>query len=75
MTKTRFFAPLAAVALLATGAAPAFATAQDSGGSVSASSEKEARKTCKRFDHSASRLLSEKLCYTKADWKKFNSTN
>jgi hypothetical protein len=75
MTKTRFFAPLAAVALLAAGAAPAFAKSQDNGGnggSAAAAAEKGERKICKRYPHSASRLRSENLCYTKAQWKVFN---
>ena len=76
MTKTRFFAPLAAAALLAAGSAPAFAKSegsQNSSGSAAASAEAGERKICKRFDNSASRLRSERLCLTKAEWKKFEA--
>ena len=77
MTKTRIFNALAAAALLSAGTAPAFAKAQDSQSvsSPGASSEKSERKICKRFDHTASRLLSETVCFTKADWKKFDNLN
>ena len=77
MIKSRIFTAFAAAALIGAGSAPAFAKAQDSQSvnSAGASSDKSERKTCKRFDHSASRLLSEKVCFTKSDWKKFNSLN
>ena len=77
MTKTRFFAPLAAAALLAAGAAPAFAKSQDSQSSsvvsASASAGKSERTTCRRYQNSESRLKSERLCLTKTQWKKFEN--
>ena len=77
MIKTRIFSAFAAAALVGVGTAPAFAKSQDSQvvGGVGASSDKSARKTCKRFDHSASRLRGETVCLTKAQWKKLNSQN
>jgi flagellar motility protein MotE (MotC chaperone) len=76
MIKNRFLTAFAAAALLGAGA-PAFAKTQDSqpANSEGASSAKGERKICKRFDHSTSRLLSESVCFTKSDWKKFNSLN
>jgi predicted transglutaminase-like cysteine proteinase len=73
MTKTRIFAPIAAAALLAASGAPAFAKSQDSQGSGSVVSveEKGERKICKRFQNSASRTRSERVCLTKTQWKKF----
>jgi hypothetical protein len=77
MIKTRIFTAFAAAALVAAGSAPAFAKSQDNqtNGSVAGASEKGERKICKRFDHSASRLLSERVCFTKSDWKKFDAQN
>ena len=74
MIKTRIFTALAAAAIAAAGSAPAFAKSQDSqgNGSVATASDKGERKICKRFDNSASRMRSEKLCLTKAQWKKFD---
>ena len=62
MTRTRYFAPLAALSLLAASAAPALAKAQDGegNGSVAASSKSE-KKICKTFDNTASRMKREKL--------------
>jgi hypothetical protein len=77
MIKTRIFAAAAAAALIGAGSAPAFAKTQDSQSvtSAGASSSKGERKICKRFANTASRTQSEKLCLTKADWKKFDSQN
>ena len=74
MTRNRYLAPLAALTLLATSAAPALAKAQDGegNGSVAAKSEK---KICKTFENTASRMKREKLCLTKAQWKKFDADN
>ena len=73
MTKTRFFAPLAAAALLAAGAAPAFAKTQDGQTVEAASAGKSERKICKRFDRSESRMRSERVCLTKAGWEKLQA--
>jgi hypothetical protein len=77
MIKTRIFTAFAAAALIGAGTAPAFAKTQDNQPSetADASASKNQRTHCKRFDHSASRLLSEKVCFSKSDWKKFNSLN
>ncbi len=78
MIKTRIFTAFAAAALVAAGSAPAFAKSQDNQGNGSAGASVEDRgdrKICKRFDHSASRLLSERVCFTKSDWKKFDAQN
>jgi hypothetical protein len=75
MTKTRLFTAFAAAASIAASSAPAFAKAQDSqgNGSVGASSrETGQRKICKRYENSTSRLLSERLCLTMPQWKKFD---
>lgn len=72
MTKTSFLAPLAALSLLAAGAAPAFAKAQDEQAAATAGSAGE-KKTCKTFQNTASRMKAQKLCLTKAQWKKFNN--
>jgi len=75
MTKTSFFAPLAAVALVAAGAVPAFAKSQNDQANSSAAStgEKGERKICKRFTRSETRVGSEKVCLTKAQWQKFDA--
>jgi hypothetical protein len=77
MIKTRIFTAFAAAALIGAGSAPAFAKTQDNQPSESAgaSASKSERKLCQRFEHSASRLLSEKVCLNKTDWKKFNNLN
>ncbi len=77
MIKTRIFTAIAAAALVGAGSAPAFAKSQDNqtNGSVAAASDKGERKICKRFDNTASRLRSEKVCLTKSDWKKFDAQN
>jgi hypothetical protein len=73
MIKTKIFAAFAAAAILGAGTAPAFAKSQDSQGNGSAASEdKGARKICKRFENSASRMRAERLCLTRAEWKKFD---
>jgi hypothetical protein len=73
MTRNRYLAPLAALSLLAT-SAPAFAKAQegDGNGSVTATSKSE-KKICKTFENTASRMKREKLCLTRAQWKKFDA--
>ena len=73
MNPTKLFAPLAALSLLAV-SAPALAKSQDSdgNGSVAAKSEK---KICKTFENTASRMKREKLCLTRAQWKKFDAEN
>jgi hypothetical protein len=78
MIKTRILKAFAAAALIGAGSAPAFAKTQDSQGNGSAgasASDRGERKICKRFDNSASRLRSERLCLTKAEWKKFDDQN
>ena len=77
MTKSRIFAAFAAAALVGAGSAPAFAKTQDSQSvaSAGAASEKSERKICKRFDQTGSRVRGETVCFTKADWKKFDSLN
>ena len=72
MTKSRFLAPLAAIALIAAGSAPAFAKAQDEQAPAAGTSGGE-KKICKTFENSASRMKPQKLCLTKAQWKKFQS--
>jgi hypothetical protein len=71
MIKTRIVTAFAAVALLSAGAAPAFAKTQDSqsmaSGGASASSE---RKVCKHFHNTVTRLGRERVCLSKAEWKK-----
>jgi hypothetical protein len=77
MIKTRIFTAFAAAALIGAGTAPAFAKTQDNQPSenAGASASKSERKICKRFDNTASRLRSERVCLTKSDWKKFDSLN
>jgi hypothetical protein len=75
MTKTRLFTAFAAAASIAASSAPAFAKAQDSQGNGSpgaSARETGERKICKRFENSSSRLLSERLCLTRTEWKKFD---
>jgi hypothetical protein len=71
---------LASVAALAMAAGtPAFA-AKDQNRQVGASDsdggagEKVEKKTCRTFPNSASRMKSERLCLTKAEWKKFEES-
>ncbi len=77
MIKTRIFTAIAAAALVGAGTAPAFAKSQDNqtNGSIAAASDRGERKICKRFENSASRMRSEKLCLTKDEWKKFDAQN
>jgi hypothetical protein len=77
MSKTRIFTAFAAVALSAAGSAPAFAKTQDNQGNGSAGAGASAedrgeRKLCKRFENTASRMRSEKVCLTKSEWKKWD---
>ena len=47
------------------------AMASDSNGG--AGEAKEARKICRTFRNTVSRMKAEKLCLTKAEWKKFEA--
>jgi predicted transglutaminase-like cysteine proteinase len=74
MTANRFITAFAAAALLATGAAPAFAKAQDSqGNGSSAAAQSGERKTCKVFEMTGSRTRAERVCLTKSQWKEFDA--
>jgi hypothetical protein len=70
MTKTSLFAPLAALSLLAAGAAPAFAKAQGEQPAATGSG-KEQRKICRNIPRTESRLT-ERVCLTKAQWRKLD---
>jgi hypothetical protein len=72
MTKTSFFAPLAALSLLAAGAAPAFAKAQDDQAAANAGG-KEERKICRTIPRTESRMNAKRLCLTKAEWRKLEN--
>ena len=75
MNPHRIFAPLAALSLLAAAASPALAKAQEGDGnaSVASASSKGEKKICKTFENTASRMKREKLCLTRAQWKKFDA--
>ena len=72
MTRTAIFAPLAALSLVAAGASPAFAKSQNEGAATSAGAKAE-RKICKTIDATGARTRSEKVCLTKAQWKKLDA--
>ena len=67
---------IAATAALGLAAgAPALA-AKGQGGQAAGGSgakEKRERKVCRSFDNSASRMKGEKLCLTRAQWKKYEA--
>jgi hypothetical protein len=73
------FASTAVLAMVA--GTPAFAAksnqdeqaiaASDGGSGVSAKAE---RKTCRYIDNTESRMKRQRLCYTKAEWRKFEET-
>lgn len=75
MSIKMIFASTAALAMVA--GTPAFAAksqseqvaASDSGGDAGV----KARKICRTFKNTISRLKREKLCLTRADWKKFEA--
>ena len=71
MRMNQIFASAAALALIA--GTPAFAAKgqneQAAGGS--GAKTKSERKICRTFENSASRMKQEKLCLTRAEWKKF----
>jgi hypothetical protein len=74
MTANRFFTVAAAAALLATGAAPAFAKSQDSQGNGSTAAARQGeRKICKTFANTETRMRSERLCLTKSQWREFDA--
>ena len=78
MSIKMIFASTAALAMVA--GTPAFAAksqsqnqqvaAADSGGGAGVQKDK---KICRSFPNSASRMKREKLCLTKAEWKKFEA--
>lgn len=77
MTIKLIFAASAALALVA--GAPAFAAKSQnrqtvgSDGGGSGAKAKGERKTCRTFDSTESRMKREKLCLTRAQWKKFEA--
>jgi hypothetical protein len=67
-----------AAALAMAAGTPAFAAKSQNQNREVAASEaggggEKARKTCRTFRHSASRMKAEKLCLTRAEWKKFQA--
>ena len=81
MSLKLIFASTAALAMVA--GTPAFAAksqnpqvvASESGdGGVSAKAKDE-RKICRFIDHSESRAKRERLCFTKAEWRKFDESD
>ena len=77
MTIKLIFAASAALALVA--GAPAHAAKNESVRALAAADAgtgakaKEERKTCRTFDRTESRMKREKLCLTRAQWKKFEA--
>ncbi|HEU0098148.1 MAG TPA: hypothetical protein VFQ67_05160 [Allosphingosinicella sp.] len=78
MSIKMIFASAAALAMVA--GTPAFAAknqgqqqalASDSGGGAGVKAKSE-RKICKFIDATESRMKRERLCYTKAEWRKFD---
>jgi hypothetical protein len=71
-------ASTAALAMVA--GTPAFAAKSNQSEQASAAAEGSARsaeaagerKTCRYIDHTESRTKRQRLCYTKAQWKKFD---
>ena len=70
MSKSLF---AAAAALAVVASAPAMARTQNEQGSAAAGQKKEARKICRTFDNSASRMKTQRVCLTREQWKKFDS--
>ena len=75
MTRNRLLASFATLSLLAASAGPALAKAQEGEGnaSVAGAAAKSEKKICKTFENTASRMKREKLCLTRAQWKKFDA--
>ncbi|HEX8307209.1 MAG TPA: hypothetical protein VF645_02180 [Allosphingosinicella sp.] len=77
MSIKMIFTSAAALAMAA--ATPAFAAkeqgqrlaASDSGGGGAGVNAKGERKICKFMDATESRMKRERLCFTKAEWRKF----
>ena len=67
----RKIACAAALSLVFAGGAVAAKSPQDESASAAARAGKDEKKICKRFDNTASRMKSERLCLTKSEWKKF----
>ena len=71
------FASTAALALVA--AAPAQAAksqdrqAAESEGAAAGAKEKGERKICRTFERTDSRMKADKVCLTRAEWKKFDA--
>ncbi|HYW17552.1 MAG TPA: hypothetical protein VE891_15545 [Allosphingosinicella sp.] len=76
MSFKTIFASAAALAMVAgTPALAAKSPNQQLGASeAGGGGEAKAKKTCRTFRNTVSRLKSEKLCLTRADWKKFEAT-
>ncbi len=71
MNPKSIFASVAALSLIAA-AAPAMAAKTQSEQQPQATSGGKAeRKICKTFNATESRMKAQRLCYTKAQWKKF----
>jgi hypothetical protein len=70
------FASTAAIALIA--GVPAHAAKNESTRALAAADAaaggkaKEARKTCRLFENTATRMKRERLCLTREEWKKFD---
>jgi hypothetical protein len=84
MTRQILLAAAAAVAMIATpaladkgraeaAAADTNATSAEASAPAAAMPKAE-RKTCRTFANTVSRLKSERLCYTREQWEKFNAT-
>ncbi|HEY0130535.1 MAG TPA: hypothetical protein VGB57_03950 [Allosphingosinicella sp.] len=76
MSFKMIFASTAALAMVA--GTPAFAAKSQNQNQQVLSSEAggagvKAKKICRSFPHSASRMKRERLCLTRADWKKFEA--
>ncbi|HEX6376163.1 MAG TPA: hypothetical protein VFZ91_10630 [Allosphingosinicella sp.] len=66
------FASSAALALIAGTPANAAKSQSEQAKAGSGAKAKDERKICKTFDNSESRMKRERLCLTRAQWKKFD---
>jgi acid phosphatase class B len=73
MTRTNILNSIAAVAMLAATASPAFAAkAQDPQAEAGTSASKGERKICKILETSGT-MMTETKCFTEAGWKEYTA--
>ena len=83
MTRQALLAAAAAFTMIATPALASKSRAAEAATSGAASASPQAssdvdtkaeKKTCRRFENTASRMKAEKLCLTREEWRKFEDS-